>query len=191
MALSSPITYCLLPITSRRRAAGAGGMTMIELCIVMGIVTVLMAMVVGLNRHVNEIVKIRRAQADLGEWHESLDRWHLQFGEYPCGNPQNDNLQNAADPTENLRLIIQDCYVTVGTSNLYFQTFIQGRAPRLNDPWEFPYIYSCDPGGKSYTLYSCGADSRSTLNGQNIPSGTSGSAGPTVDPTLDDIYFER
>ena len=165
-------------------------MTMIELCIVMGIVTVLMAMVVGLNRHVNEIVKIRRAQADLGEWHESLDRWHLQFGEYPYGNPQDGNLQNAADPTANLGLI-QGCYVSVGATNLYFQTFIQGRASRLNDPWGFPYIYYCDPGGKSYTLYSCGADSRSSLNGQNIPSDASGGVDPTVDPTLDDVYFER
>ena len=65
------------------RASGVAGMTMIELAIVMGIVSILMAMVLGLARHVDATVKIRHAQADLGEWHETLNRWYLQFGEYP------------------------------------------------------------------------------------------------------------
>jgi Tfp pilus assembly protein PilE len=80
VALSSPVTYSLFPVTYRRNAAG---MTMIELCVVMGIATVLMAMVLGLSRHVNEIVKNRHAQADLGEWHETLNDWFLKFGMYP------------------------------------------------------------------------------------------------------------
>ena len=162
-------------------------MTMIELCVVMGIVTVLMALVVGLNRHVNTVVKIRRAQADLGEWHEVFNQWQLQFGEYPYGNPLNDNLMSTADPTRNLQNILEDCYFTVGSSNITFQTFSHGYASPTNDPWGSPYIYYCDPGKKSYTLYSCGADSRSTLNGTMIPKG----APATPDPTLDDIFFER
>ncbi len=158
---------------------------MIELCVVMGIVTVLMAMVVGLNRHVNEIVKIRRAQADLGEWHEVFNQWHLQFGEYPYGNPLNDNVLSASAPARNLRSILESCYVTVGSSNIYFKTFTQGYNSRTNDPWGSPYIYDCDPGGKSYLLFSCGPDSRSVLNGQGIPD--------LNDPAYvrDDVYFIR
>jgi len=160
-------------------------MTMIELCVVMGIVTVLMAMVVGLSRHVSEIVKIRRAQADLGAWHEAFNQWYLQFGEYPYGNPLNNNLLSAATPTRNLRSILDACYVTVGSSNIYFRALTQGYASRTNDPWGSPYIYDCDPGGKSYLLYSCGPDSRSVLNGQGIPDAS--------DPayTRDDIYLLR
>ena len=40
-------------------------MTMIELAIVMGIVSILMALVLGLARHVDAADKNRRAQAEL------------------------------------------------------------------------------------------------------------------------------
>lgn len=79
-----------IPSASRRSTLNArhsgnpcSGMTMIELSIVMAIMSVLLALVLGLGKHVNAVVKIRRAQADLGEWHEALNRWYLQFGEYP------------------------------------------------------------------------------------------------------------
>jgi Tfp pilus assembly protein PilE len=174
-------------------------MTMIELCVVIGIVTVLMAMVLGISRHVTEIVNIRRAQADLGEWHETLNRWHLQFGEYPyeavnveTGDILETDLIRESTPSLNLSNVLERCYLrfkTAGGSdtNITLRSFMTADV-KLTDPWGSPYIYDCDPGKKSYTLFSCGPDSRSKLNDTPIPSGATSS---TIDPTLDDIYFER
>jgi len=174
-------------------------MTMIELGIVMGIVSVLLALVLGLGRHVNEVVKIRRAQADLGEWHETLNRWHLQFGEYPYAvidtadetTSSPDPLLKTANPSLNLSNLLDRCEVRFKTStydtNITFRSFIASDA-KLIDPWGTPYIYDCDPGRKAYTLFSCGRDSRTLLSdGRVFPAGTPS----TPDPTLDDIYFER
>ena len=55
-------------------------MTMIELAIVMGC---LHSDGSGARpaRHVNAVAK--SAARAVGEWHETRNRWHLQFGEYP------------------------------------------------------------------------------------------------------------
>ena len=192
VARSSRVTYYLLPITSRRSAAG---MTMIELSIVMAIASVLLALVLGLGRHVNAVVKIRRTQADLGEWHEALNRWYLQFGEYPyeavdvaTGNLLQTDLIKPDTPTLNFSNILARCYlrfsVSGSTTNVLFRTFATSGASHI-DPWGTPYIYDCDPGRKAYTLFSCGPDARSKLNGKLIGQSSN------IDPTLDDIYFER
>ncbi len=170
-------------------------MTMIELGVVMGIVTVLLALVLGLSRHVNEIVKIRRAQAELGEWHEALNSWHLQFGEYPyeavdveTGDVLENNLITDTEPFLNLSNILDRCamrYTVSGsTTNITFRSHLNTHVSMI-DPWGTPYIYTCDPGRKAYTLYSCGPDASSTLNNRQIGR----SSNP--DPTLDDIHFER
>lgn len=159
-------------------------MTMIELGIVMGIVSVLLALVLGLSRHVNETVKIRRAQSELGEWHESLSRWRLQFGEYPYGNPTDEDLQNATDPGSNLSNILQYAYVQLplesgSSTNLSFRSFVAGQLKHI-DPWGQPYIYICDESRNAYTLFSCGPNSKTQINGK----------GEEAD-TYDDVYFER
>jgi len=178
----------LRPLSGRKNA----GMTMIELGLVMGIVSVLLALVLGLGRHVNATVKIRRAQADLGVWHETLNRWHLQFGEYPHTriNPDLDSV----DPLDSvdwelktpsrfpLTILTNQCEIIFPTTNITFRSYLTS-AVNTVDPWGMPYIYVCDPGGKAYTLFSCGPDRKSA----DLPSGTS----PPSDPTLDDIYFER
>ena len=175
------------------------GMTLIELGIVMGIVSILLGLVLGLGRHVNAVVKIRRAQAELGEWHETLNRWFLQFGEYPYavidtadetkGSP--DSLLETANPSLNLSNLLDHCEVRFATStyttNITFRSFLTTGVSAI-DPWGSPYIYDCDPGRKAYTLFSCGPDARTILpDGTKIPSGTPSSP----DPTLDDIHFER
>ena len=132
-------------MTSRRSAAG---MTMIELCVVMGIVTVLLALVLGLSRHVNEVMKIRRAQAELGEWHEALNRWHLQFGEYPCeavnvesGKVLEGDLFSEEKPEFNLSNILVHCYMQYTISgvstNVTFLSYLPKNAS-LIDPWGVP-----------------------------------------------------
>ena len=181
------------------RASGvAGGMTMIELAIVMGIVSILMAMVLGLARHVDATVKIRRAQADLGEWHETLNRWHLQFGEYPYARidttrDDSDDLLNSInwklDQPRNypLTILTNRCEIIMPlsgstTTNITFRSFLTTAISTV-DPWGMPYIYLPSDNAQAYTLFSCGPDRKSA----DIPTG----AASTPDPTLDDIHFER
>ena len=173
-------------------------MTMIELCIVMGIVTVLLALVLGLSRHVNEIVKIRTAQADLGEWHETLNAWFFEFGEYPYtvidtanSSPSapslNDNLLDNNNPLNNLSNLLERCEVRFNlsgttTTNITFSSHKTSNV-NITDPWGTPYVYQPSDNGKAYTLFSCGPNAKT----EGIPTGTPSSP----DPTLDDVYFER
>lgn len=195
-ALRPPPSVLRAQPSARRTPSSRSGMTMIELGIVMGIVTVLLALVLSLGRHVNGIVKIRRAQADLGEWHEALNRWHLQFGEYPYAaidaNGNEETLLNASDPDRNFSNILARAHVqlTTGgsgsTTNITFRSFRTSGVSHI-DPWGTPYIYTCDENRKSYTLYSCGPDAHTRVSGTVYPSG----AAAVPDPSLDDIYFER
>jgi len=181
------------------RASGvAGGMTMIELAIVMGIVSILMALVLGLARHVDASVKIRHAQADLGEWHETLNRWYLQFGEYPYARidttrDDSDDLLNSInwklDQPRNypLTILTNRCEIIMPlsgstTTNITFRSFLTTAVSTV-DPWGMPYIYLTSDNAQAYTLFSCGPDRKSA----DIPTG----AASTPDPTLDDIHFER
>ena len=187
--LSIPTSSLLTPNSSfdHGHSRTRAGMTMIELCLVMGIVTLLMAMVVGLNRHVNEIVKIRRAQADLGEWHEVFNRWFVQFGEYPYENRDTATstpLLDKMSPALNLSNVLERCEIRLADTRIYFSNYVFS-AVSTTDPWGSPYIYDCDPGGKSYLLYSCGPDSRSVLNGQGIPDNNDSAY------TRDDVYLIR
>ena len=191
----------------QRPGVPRAGMTLIELGIVMGIVSVLLALVLGLGRHVNAVVKIRRAQAELGEWHDALNRWHLRFGEYPharidteTGNvdPFDGDVDwTLKDPARYPLAVLtnghaiatgEGCYVRYvtaehpGGTNITFRSFLTSAVSTV-DPWGTPYIYLPSDNAKSYTLFSCGPDRKS----DNIPTG----AASTPDTTLDDIYFER
>jgi type II secretory pathway pseudopilin PulG len=180
------------------RASGVVGMTMIELAIVMGIVSILMALVLGLARHVDASVKIRHAQADLGEWHETLNRWYLQFGEYPHAHidttrDDSVDLFDSIDweltlPRDHPLTILTNRCETImplpngTTTNITFRSFLTTAISTV-DPWGMPYIYLPSDNAQAYTLFSCGPDRKSA----DIPTG----AASTPDPTLDDIYFER
>ena len=170
-------------------------MTMIELAIVMGIVSILMALVLGLARHVDAAVKIRRAQAELGEWHESLNRWHLQFGEYPHARIKTDvdsvdsvDSLDFVDSIDPLALLTNRCEIimplsgSTTTTNITFRSFLTTAVSTV-DPWGTPYIYLPSDNAQSYELFSCGPNRKSA----DIPTGTAA----TPDPALDDIYFER
>lgn len=161
---------------------------MIELGIVMGIVSVLLALVLGLARHVNTTVKIRRAQADLAEWHETFNRWHLQFGEYPHARIDT-NLDHVEsldsvdwtlqDPSRfPLAILTNQCEVIFQNSTVTLSSFMTADISTV-DPWGTPYIYLCDPGRQAYTLFSCGPDAQTQLAGGNELN------------NLDDIFFER
>ena len=163
------------------------GMTMIELCIVMGIVSVLIALVLGLGRHVNEAVKLRRAQADLGEWHEVLNTWFLKYGMYP--DPVRNNIVESnvfwlatTDAATQYRVPDDD-----GRFNTQIPPFCSLSSKPLNtiDPWGTPYVYQSFTN--SYMLFSCGPNRVHQEGSDYIPQKP-----PTIsaDPNSDDIYFE-
>ena len=176
-------------------------MTMIELAIVMGIVSILMALVLGLARHVDASVKIRRAQAELGEWHETLNRWHLQFGEYPHARidttavDPDDSVDSLdfVDSIDPLALLTNRCEIimplsgSTTTINITFRSFLTTAVSTV-DPWGTPYIYLPSDNAQAYTLFSCGPNRRTLIGNRRVPSGSPVS---DIDPTLDDIYFER
>lgn len=172
---------------SRTRA----GMTMIELGVVMGIVTVLLALVLGLSRHVNEVVKIRRAQTELGEWHETLNAWYLKYGQYP--DPTAPQFNNAYVESNLVWLASQDpnrsYYVEEGAERHFFSSLLSRRLA-TRDPWGSPYFYRSTTN--AYELLSCGPN---TLHEYDTPTGGTelfpfGSSLNVSSPNADDLYFE-
>jgi type II secretory pathway pseudopilin PulG len=171
-------------------------MTMIELGVVMGIVTVLLALVLGLSRHVNAVIKVRRAQAELGEWHESLNAWHLKYGMYPDPSAppyNNDYIESnlvwlvSTDVNHQYRVLNAD-----GTANAQVPPFTSLLSRRLttHDPWGSPYFYRSTTN--AYELLSCGPN---TQHQYELPNGASdtfpeGSSLSVSTPNDDDIYFE-
>lgn len=167
------------------------GMTMIELGVVMGIVTVLLALVLGLSRHVNEVVKIRRAQVDLGEWHEALGSWHLKYGFYP--DPAAPAFNNAYVESNLLWLVSmtpnKSFYAGEAASPVYFRSVLSRPLP-TTDPWGTPYFYRSTTN--AYELLSCGPNLR---HDYELASGATEifpqrPRATTATPNADDIYFE-
>lgn len=182
------------------------GMTIIELCIVMAIASVLLAMVLGLSRHVDHIVKMRRTQAELGTWHEALEQWHRRFEHYPYASIEDGvttplldgidwNLKDAHSLNQNpLATLTNRCRVVLpykdSTTNLTFYSYMTHH-PSTIDPWGTPYVYIPDSQGNSYVLYSCGPDRRSQYHHQLIGPSESAPRPNTNNGTLDDVYMVR
>lgn len=178
-------------------------MTLIELSIVMSIVSILLALVLGLARHVDTAVKIRRAQADLAEWHESIQRWFLQFGEYPHAGIDTTRADAPAERFDTpdwsfreprlypLAILTNDtqCFVHYDApeTNITFRSLLTASVSTV-DPWGTPYIYIPSENAKAYALFSCGPNRQTMVGGQRVPTSATATA---LDPTLDDINFER
>lgn len=189
----------------------SAGMTLIELAIVMGIVSLLLAMVLGLARHVDAIIKVRQAQAELTEWQSVLEAWHQEFGEYPYAriDTQYDTITpiysttpysfTLTDPsTYPLALLTNDyknatgrgCYVRYYTAihpngtNITFRSFMT-TSINTADPWGIPYLYHPYENGKTYRLLSCGPNRQTSIEGHRIPSNAQSLE---LDYTIDDIY---
>jgi len=165
-------------------------MTLIELGVVMGIVTVMLALVLGLARHVDEVTKYRRVQADLGEWQETLHAWHLKYGMYPDPYPSPFS-QN-----------VESNLVWLASTNSAAQYYIEQQTDKtrvpfsalaskpLNpyDPWGTPYFYQSTTN--AYELFSCGPNRAHLFdNAVQFPKIFSGITFPS-DPNGDDVYFE-
>lgn len=117
-----------------------GGFTLIEIMVVILIIGLLALMVVPRLRGVADRAKRTKAQADIQELKQALDRYYLDNGSYPTTDQ---GLQALVAPPTGGRL----------PSNYEQGGYIE-KLP--NDPWGNQYFYQSD--GSTYALKSFGPD---------------------------------
>ena len=123
-----------------RRFRGQDGFTLIEIMVVILIIGLLALMVVPRLRGVADRAKRTKAQADIQELKQALDRYYLDNGSYPTTDQ---GLQALVSPPTAGR--VPSNYEQVG--------YIE-KLP--SDPWGNQYFYQSD--GSSYALKSFGPD---------------------------------
>ena len=123
-----------------RRFRGQDGFTLIEIMVVILIIGLLALMVVPRLRGVADRAKRTKAQADIQELKQALDRYYLDNGSYPTTDQ---GLQALVAPPTGGRL----------PSNYEQGGYIE-KLP--SDPWGNQYFYQSD--GSSYALKSFGPD---------------------------------
>ena len=162
------------------------GLTLLELSLAVGLLGLLFSMLLGFGLHARAAADLVRTRSELAEYSQALHRWYLLFQSYPCGEAESGQLlgETAAGLRKNLKKLVDGkVFARIelprgGSSNVYFRSFLTRELP-VQDPWGTPYIYLCDPAGKSYTLFSCGPDRGSEVLGDPVSTST------------DDIFFER
>jgi general secretion pathway protein G len=124
----------------RTRLRNQDGFTLIEIMVVIMIIGLLALMVVPRLRGVADRAKTTKAQADIQELKQALDRYYLDNGSYPT----TDQGLNAL--------------VTPPTTGRPVTNYEQGgyieKLPM--DPWGNQYFYQSD--GNTYALKSFGPD---------------------------------
>ena len=123
-----------------RRFRGQDGFTLIEIMVVILIIGLLALMVVPRLRGVADRAKRTKAQADIQELKQALDRYYLDNGSYPTTDQ---GLQALVTPPTGGR-----------TPSNYEQGGYIEKLP--NDPWGNQYFYQSD--GSTYALKSFGPD---------------------------------
>ena len=123
-----------------RRFRGQDGFTLIEIMVVILIIGLLALMVVPRLRGVADRAKRTKAQADIQELKQALDRYYLDNGSYPTTDQ---GLQALVSPPTAGRV----------PSNYEQGGYIE-KLP--SDPWGNQYFYQSD--GTTYALKSFGPD---------------------------------
>jgi len=124
----------------KRRLQAQSGFTLIEIMVVILIIGLLALMVVPRLRGVADRAKRTKAQADIQELKQALDRYYLDNGSYPTTDQ---GLQALVTPPSTGR-----------TPANYEQGGYIEKLP--NDPWGNQYFYQSD--GSAYALKSFGPD---------------------------------
>ncbi|HVA76971.1 MAG TPA: type II secretion system major pseudopilin GspG [Candidatus Binataceae bacterium] len=124
----------------RTRLRNQDGFTLIEIMVVIMIIGLLALMVVPRLRGVADRAKTTKAQADIQELKQALDRYYLDNGSYPTTDQ---GLAALVSPPTSGRV-----------PNNYEQGGYIEKLPA--DPWGNPYFYQSD--GNTYALKSFGPD---------------------------------
>jgi general secretion pathway protein G len=119
---------------------GQDGFTLIEMMVVILIIGLLALMIVPRLKGVADRAKRTKAQADISELKQALDRYYLDNGSYPTSDQ---GLQALVTPPTSGRV----------PTNYEEGGYIE-KLP--DDPWGHPYVYQSD--GSSYVLKSYGPD---------------------------------
>lgn len=123
-----------------KKFRGQDGFTLIEIMVVILIIGLLALMVVPRLRGVADRAKRTKAQADIQELKQALDRYYLDNGSYPTTDQ---GLQALVSPPSGGR-----------QATNYEQGGYIEKLP--NDPWGSQYFYQSD--GNTYALKSFGPD---------------------------------
>lgn len=124
----------------KRKYRAHDGFTLIEIMVVILIIGLLALMVVPRLRGVADRAKRTKAQADIAELKQALDRYYLDNGSYPTTDQ---GLAALVTPPTSGR-----------TPNNYEQGGYIEKLP--TDPWGNQYFYQSD--GSTYALKSFGPD---------------------------------
>lgn len=126
--------------------------TLIELLTVLMIVSLLIALVVGLGRHADHVGKRRRALADIGTLHDALEQFYLQYGRYP-------EIPDADHAATNLA-VLTNPWLGEDKADA-FDRLLPPESSYL-DPWRQPYQYLYDTNRPdTVDVYSLGPDRKS------------------------------
>jgi len=124
----------------KRRFKNQDGFTLIEIMVVIMIIGLLALMVAPRLRGVADKAKRTKAQADIAEFKQGLDRYYLDSGSYPTTDQ---GLQALVTPPTSGKI----------PANYEPGGYIRQVPP---DPWGNPYFYQSN--GSGYVLKSFGPD---------------------------------
>ena len=132
--------------TARRRA---GGMTLIEILVVLVLIAIVMGIVGGNFIGQGEEAKRKAAAIEIGQIGQALDLYKLETGRYPTTQ-------------EGLQALVA---APQGVANWNGPYWKKGTVPK--DPWTNEYKYT-SPGQKgAYDIMSYGADGKEGGEGAN------------------------
>jgi len=139
--------------------------TLLELLVVIGIITVLSAVVLGAARHAAEMGRVARAREELAALVIALENYRRVYGDYPQTDDAAQFLQSligkrgpAGDALQDPAWLDLGRFATSGAGDSSADPLA-----RLLDPWFRPYIYIYKVPlegwtNPSYILYSAGPD---------------------------------
>jgi general secretion pathway protein G len=125
---------------SRRRAAGEGGFTLVEILVVITIIGLIMALVGPRVLNYLAESKAKTARIQIQSFASALDLFYLDAGRYPSS-------------AEGLTVLVHPTGGFAAWNGPYLKG---GTVP--NDPWGKPYLYRSPGEHGVYDLMSYGAD---------------------------------
>ena len=110
------------------------GFTLVEMLAVLFIVSILLGIVLGSARYATQVARISRAESDIQNLADALERFHLVFGEYPPVDSAT-NLVTYKRDSLNYAQATGDERIEFRFANLLPKGFT------AIDPWAHPYVY--------------------------------------------------
>lgn len=134
---------------TRVKRGTSGGMTLIEILVVLVLLSVIMTVVAGNYIGRGEKAKADAAKIEIGQISQTLDLYKLEVGRYPTTQ-------------EGLQALVS---APAGTANWNGPYWKKATVPK--DPWGTEYKYSSPAANAPYEIISLGADAKDGGEGPN------------------------